>query len=225
MRQKERHKLETDALVVRVDQAVDWARANRRALLTVVAGGGGVALLLGGFLVNRSNDREAARTELGTLTSGISRVVGGEEGQRGPCETVLVPLEELARSQGSSLEGRTARYYAGICQRALGDHEAAAASFEAARGPGDLLDDLATVGLAGARWRSGDPEEAAMAYRSLLDGRGALPLDPVLYELGVLEEEQGRPEAAAAHYDRLVEEYPGSAFVELAEARRQRLPS
>ncbi len=225
MRQQDRHRLETDALVVRVDQAVDWARANRRALLTGVAGALGVALLLGGFLVNRSNRREAVRMELGTLTAEVSRVVGGEEGQRGPCETALAPLEELARNEGGSLEGRTAAYYAGICQRALGDHEAAAASFAAARGGGDLLDDLATLGLAGARWRSGDSEAAATAYRSLLDGRGVLPLDPVLYELGVLEEEQGRPEAAAAHYDRLAEEYPASAFRDLAEARRQRLPS
>lgn len=225
MRQQDRQQLETDALVVRVDQAVDWARANRGTLLTAIAGVVGLGLLLGGFLVNRSNRREAVRNELGTLTAEISGVVGGEQGQLGPCETALAPLEELARAEGGSVEGRTASYYAGICHRAFGDHEAAAASFRAARGGGDLLGDLATLALAGVQQRSGNAEEAAASYRSLLDGRGPLPLDPVLYELGVLEERLGRPEAATGYYDRLADEYPASGYLELAEARRERLPS
>jgi len=103
-------------------------------------------------------------------------------------------------------------------------YEAAAASFEQVRGRNDLLAELATLGLAGVQRTSGKGEEAALAYRSLLDGGGDLPLDPVLFELGVLEEEQGRPEAAVSLYERIVEEYPASAFRDLAETRKERLP-
>jgi len=224
MRGEERHKLETDALILRVERAVDWAQENRRSLVTIIAATVGIALLAGGFLVNRANRKEAARTRLGTLTTEIQQAIGGQEGQQGPCEASLSELERLTESEGNSLEGRTARYYAGVGQRALGDYEAAAASFEQVRGRNDLLAELATLGLAGVQRTSGKGEEAALAYRSLLDGGGDLPLDPVLFELGVLEEEQGRPEAAVSLYERIVEEYPASAFRDLAETRKERLP-
>lgn len=224
MRSEERHQLETDALILRVEQAYDWSLANRRTLLTIVAGIAGTALLVGGLLMNRSNRKEAARTRLGALTTAIQQVSGGEAAQREPCEASLAELEGLGESEGSSLEGRTARYYAGVCRRAFGEYDAAAVHFEAARGGNDLLGELATLSLAGVRQRSGQAEEAALAYRSLLSGRRELPLDPVLFELGVLEEEQGRPEAAAALYQRISDEYPASAFRDLAEARRERLP-
>ena len=224
MRGQERHRLETDALILRVERALDWSRENRRTVVTLVAGIAGVALLAGGLLVNRSNRKEAARTRLAALTSEIQQAGGDEQAQREPCETSLPELERLAGSEGNSVEGRTARYYAGVCQRAFGEYEAAAASFGAARGGRDLLDELAALSLAGVRRRSGKPEEAAVFYRSLLDGSGQLPLDPVLFELGVLEEEQGRPEAAVALYERIAEEYPASAFRDIAEARRERLP-
>ena len=224
MRGEERHQLETDALILRVERAVDWAQSNRRNLVTIVAAAIGIAFLVGALLVNRANRKEAARTRLGTLTTEIQQVTGGQEAQQGACEASLSELERLAESEGNSLEGRTARYYAGVCQRALGEYEDAAASFEQARGRSDLLAELATLSLAGVQRSSGQGEEAALTYRSLLGDAGALPLDPVLFELGVLEEEQGRPEAAIELYDRIVEEYPGSAFRDLAEARRERLP-
>ncbi len=224
MRGDERHRLESNALLYRVEQAYDWALGNRRLLVTATAGVIGAALLIGGLLVNRGNRKEAAQTRLGALTGEIQRQSGGEPAQSGVCEVSLPELEGLAESQGSSLEGRTAQYYLGVCHRALGDYEAAAAGFTAASSRNDLLGELAVLSLAGVQWRSGMAEEAAVNYRSLLDRGGELPLDPVLYELGVLEEAQGRPEAALALYERLVEEYPASAFRDLAEARRDRLP-
>ena len=224
MRTEERQKLESDALVLWVDRAWDWSVANRRRLLTWVAAAAGAALLTGGFLMNRSSQQADARARLAELTRPIQEAMGGEAGQRAPCETGLPDLERLAASQGSSATGRSAAYYAGVCHRAFGDHEAAAARFAAARSRGGLLGDMATMAYAGVLRRVGNPEEAAAAYRSLLDGGAALPADPILFELGVLEEEQGRPEAAAVLYQRLSDEHPDSAFVELAEARRDRLP-
>ena len=226
MRREERRRLETDALILRIEQATDWARDHRRTVLTAVLAGVGAALLLGGLLVQRSTRREAAEEQLARLTADLSTAPDGEIGQREPCRTALAGLIELADGRGRALEGRTARYYAGVCQRALGELEAAAASFEEVRGRGDLLDSLATMDFAGVRRRSGAGGEAAAAYRSLLDRRaGDLPLDPVLFELGVLEEEEGRPEAAAALYERIAEEFPLSPYRAAAEARRARLPT
>ena len=224
MRGEQRHKLETDALVLRAGQTYDWVLANRRTVVTAVLGILGAALLLGGLLVNRNNRKGAARARLGALTAGVQQATDGEAGQIAPCETAVGELEQLADSEGGSIEGRTARYYAGVCRRALGEYEAAAASFEQARGRDDLLGEMATLGLAAVQRRSGKAEEAAVAYRSLVDGAGALPLDPVLFELAVLEEERGDVEAAHGLYARLAEEYPASAFRDLAEARRERLP-
>ena len=224
MRGEERHKLETDALVLRVEQALDWARGNRRTLLTVIAATVGIALLVGGFLVNRGNRKEVVRTRIANLTAEIQQMTGEAGSDRGPCEASLPELERLSESEGGSIEGRTASYYAGICQRSLGSFDEAEASFENVRGRNDLLGELATLNLAGLKRNAGKGEEAVLAYRSLLDGSGDLPLDPMLFELGVLEEEQGRPELAIELYDRIIQEHPASAFRDLAEARRERLP-
>lgn len=226
MRREERRQLETDALILRIERATDWARDNRRTVLTGVLALVGASLLIGGLLVQRSARREAAETRLARLTADLAAAADGEVGQRGPCQTSLAGLIELADDRGNSLEGRTARYYAGVCQRALGDLDAAAASFSEVRGRGDLLDSLATMDFAGVRRRSGAGGEAAAAYRSLLDRRsGDLPLDPVLFELAVLEEEEGRPAAAAALYERIAAEFPASPYRSLADDRRARLPA
>lgn len=230
MRREERRRLETDALILRIEQATDWVRAHRRTVLTAVLASVGAGLLLGGLLVQRSARREAAAERLARLTAEVSTALDGEVGQRGPCQTALAGLIELADDRGRSLEGRTARYYAGVCQRALGDLEAAAASFDEVRGRGDLLDSLATMDFAGVRRRAGAAGEAAAAYRSLVDSlvdrrAGGLPLDTVLFELGVLEEEQGRPEEAAALYERIAAEFPLSPYRAVADARRARLPT
>ncbi len=223
MRSDERHKLGTDEFVLQVDRAVDWAQGNRRLLLTLVAGIVGASLLVGGLLVNRANRKEAARTRLGMLTAEIQTAFGGDEALGEPCATVRAELEGLVESEGGSQEGRTAAYYLGICDRAGGDLEAARVRFEAARARRDLIGDLAALALAGVQRRAGDTEEAALTYRTLLDGNTGIPVESVLFELGVLEEEAGRPEAAVALYDRIVEEHPGSSFLDLAETRRERL--
>lgn len=226
MRREERRQLETDALLLRVEQATDWVRDNRRAVLTGLLALVGAALLVGGLLVQRGARRDAARVRLAALVTDIQSAAEGELGQREPCRSSLTGLVALADERGSSREGRTARYYAGVCHRALGDLAAAAAAFDGVRGRGDLLDALATMDFAGVKRRAGQGDEAAAAYRSLVEREGGeLPLDPVLFELGVLEEEQGRPEAAAASYRRLAEEFPFSAFRPLADARLERLPS
>ena len=80
MRGDERHKLETDALILRVERTMDWAQANRRSLVTIVAATVGLGLLVGGFLVNRGNRKDAARTRLGFLTAEIQRSDGRGRG-------------------------------------------------------------------------------------------------------------------------------------------------
>lgn len=226
MRREERRQLETDALLVRVEQASDWVREHRRTVLTGLLALVGAALLIGGLLVQRGARRDAARVRLAALLADIQSATDGELGQREPCQSSLTGLIALADERGNSVEGRTARYYAGVCHRALGDLASAAAAFDWVRGRGDLLDSLATMDFAGVKRRAGQGEEAAAAYRGLVEQEGGeLPLDPVLFELGVLEEEQGRPEAAAASYRRLAEEFPFSAFRPLADARLVRLPT
>ena len=157
-------------------------------------------------------------------TAGISALGVSEGARRERCEEALPQITEIVDAAGRSSDGRLARYHAGVCQRALGDFEAAAASFAALRGYGDLLDGLATMGLAGVQRSAGDLEEAAASYRSLLDGRLDIPQDPVLYELALIEEAAGRPEAAIALYDRITDEHPTSVYRTAAEARRSRIP-
>ena len=225
MRGEERHKLETDALILRVERAVDWAQENRRSLVTIIAATVGVALLLGAF---PGEPREPQGGGAYPARRPHDRNPAGHRGAGGPAGAVRGFASpswngwRRVRATRSKAEPRATTR--GFANGRSGTTTPAAASFEQVRGRNDLLAELATLSLAGVQRTSGKGEEAALAYRSLLDGSGDLPLDPVLFELGVLEEEQGRPEAAVALYERIVEEYPASAFRDLAETRRERLP-
>lgn len=66
----------------------------------------------------------------------------------------------------------------------------------------------------------GKTEEVVASLRGMLEEpEPPLPIDLLLYELGVTLEELGRTDEAAAAYQRLVDEFPRSPYVAQAQGR------
>ncbi len=223
MRREHRHELRSDGLIAGIGAAFDWSRSNVRTIGWGAAAVIGLSVLVGALLVTRGDRRDALRAELTTLTADLQGVDSEGSDARDACGSALPRLLEIGEAEGGSTEGRTARYFAGICQRRAGDHAAAVASFDSVRGRSGLLSDLATFGLAGARRDAGAVEEAADAYRGLLGSDSGLPVDAVLFELATLEEERGRRGEAVILYERIANEYSDSRYRQIADTRVARL--
>ncbi len=216
MRREHRHELQSDELISGLGAVIHWGRTNARAVGWGAVAVVGLAALVGGLLTMRANRKDALRTELTAL-------VGNVESEAGVCVEALPRLLEIGESEGSSVEGRTASYFAGVCRKEAGDWAGAAQSFDRARGRPDLLSALATYGFAQARRGEGAVEDAADALRSLLGGDDGFPVDAALYELATLEEERGASDEALRLYERLESEHADSRYRPLAESRVARL--
>ncbi len=223
MRREQRRELRSDELMAGLGAGFRWGRDNLRRVGLGLVAVLGIGLLLGGLLAMRASDRDALRTELAGLTGGLDDLDPGGPPDREACEAALPRLVEISADEGNSAEGRTARYFSGVCQRETGNLSAAAESFEAAAGRSDLLSSLATFGLAGARRAAGQWDEAAAAYRELLDADSGFPADAALFGLAALEEERGRNEEALSLYERLQSEHATSAYRQMADFRAMRL--
>ncbi len=225
MRREQRREIRSDELIAGLGAALDWSRSNLRTVGWSAAGVLGLAVLIGGLLAMRAGQRDALRTELTALTSDLRGTPGSEDDPTGgeACAAALPRLLEIGAAEGGSREGRTARYFAGVCQRGAGDHAAAAASFDSARRGSDLLAALATFGFAGAQRSAGEVDEAAAAYRSLLGDGSGFPEDAALFELATLEEERGRTGEAILLYERIANEHSGSRYRGMADSRVARL--
>ena len=79
---------------------------------------------------------------------------------------------------------------------------------------------MARLGLAEAQARSGQYDQAINSFKELAQVKeGPLPVDAVLMQLGLTYRDAGQAADAQQTFNRLVEEYPASAF--LAAARRE----
>lgn len=68
--------------------------------------------------------------------------------------------------------------------------------------------------------KQGKGEEVVTRLRGMVDdAEGTLPQDVVLHELGVTLEQLGRPQEAVQQYQKILDEYPQSAYRQAAQQR------
>ena len=72
---------------------------------------------------------------------------------------------------------------------------------------------MAKLGLAEAKVRAGKFDEAINTFKELAQRKeGPLPVDGILMQLGLAYRDSGKKADAQQTFNRLVEEYPDSAF-------------
>jgi len=72
---------------------------------------------------------------------------------------------------------------------------------------------MARLGLAEAQAQNGQVDEAVATFKQLAERKdGQLPVDGILMQLGRTYLDAGKPVDAQQAFDRLIQEYPDSAF-------------
>jgi TolA-binding protein len=231
MKRKERHHLKENELQRFAIQTRDLFETRRREMSNLLIG---VIVLVvaaaGYFLWNEHVQARAHSLLADALTAQESRVAiagtpptpGTYPTDRARLEAAAAKFKAVADGYPSTDAGIFARYQEAADQLALGNTTAAVAGYqEVLRRGGDLIyGQVARLGLAAAQARSGQYEQAINAFKELAQRKdGPLPIDGILMELGRTYRSAGKAPEAKQTFNRLVEEYPDSPYMQ--EAKRE----
>lgn len=139
-----------------------------------------------------------------------------EETRRGRAKELF---EQVAERHGGQLE-QVANLYLAQIALAEGDAERATALWQELADGEDAVAQQARLNLLAARRESGEAEAVAQELESMLDASDPqLPLDVVLFELAQTHEQLDQPDEATSAYQRILDEFPDSAYRSVAEER------
>ena len=237
-RKEIKHEIRDDAFRHAVGESYDYVRGHRRNLLLAI---GGVVLLVGGVAGWRAWDtrREAAASDQ------LGRAIAVYDAPVVPTDAKPEDPDSPSFADEASKQARAKQLFEGIAKDYSGTGGAAVAEVYVGRmrlQAGDaagarkvwqeFLDDHPDHMLASAVRRTlldldrkeGKGEQVVQRLRADLDREEKpLPEDVILYELGVTLEGLGRRQEAHDAFQRVVEEYPDSAWVSKASAKVREL--
>lgn len=142
--------------------------------------------------------------------------------ERERAQAALTKLKVAADAYPSTDAGLYARYQEGATQMILGNPSGAAAAYQQVidKGGNAIYAQMARLGLAEARARSGQYDEAIKTFQEMSQRKdGPLPVDGILMQLAKTYLEAGKKTEAQQTFNRLVDEFPDSPFS--TDARRE----
>ncbi len=234
MKRTERHHLKENELTVLARQARGMLETRKREMTFAIAAlaiVGAIALgymALGGRTDSRGEALLAeamvvAETRVGApIAPGTPGAGPSFPTERARSEAALAKFKAAADAYPDTDAGVFARYRQASLEVALGQSEPAIATYQQVidRAGDRIYGQMARLGLAEAQARSGQYDQAINSFKELAQVKeGPLPVDAVLMQLGLTYRDAGKAADAQQTFNRLVEEYPGSAF--LAAARRE----
>ena len=226
-RKEIKHEIRDDAFRHAVGESYDYVRGHRRNLLLLVAA---VLLLGAGFVVWRTwhgRQESAASEKVGAAIKVYEAPIVATAATPDDAESPSFADEKSRQARAKQLFAAVASDYSGTGGAAIaqvylgrirmleGDEAAARAVWE------EFLDDHPDHMLAAAVRRTlldldredGKGEQVVQRLRADLEKDDKpLPEDLMLFELGTTLEQLGRRQEAHDAYQRVVEEYPDSAW-------------
>jgi TolA-binding protein len=137
-------------------------------------------------------------------------------------EAALAKFRAAADAYPSSSAGIFARYQEAVTDVALGKQDDAIKAYQQVidRAGTSLYGQMARLGLAEAQAGAGHYDQAIEAFKQLAQQNdGTLPVDGVLMQLGRTYVQAGKRADAEQTFDRIVREFPDSAF--LSDAKQE----
>lgn len=227
-----KHDIREDEVQTALARIFLTLESHPKAVFGTIGAGIVVALLIAGGFAALDNRRQAAQSELAEAIE-VYQAPVVEDGATADPEAELVFASEEERRQrakeafaeikgfGASVAGEVASLYLAEIALAEGDKDAARATWEQflADNEDHMLAVSVRLNLIHLDRDEGKAAEVAAALEEeLADPRKKLPEDVILFELAQTREVLGEDEAALELYQRIVDEYPQSAFV--AKARQ-----
>lgn len=231
-----RKEIKRDQFAERVGQVTEYVYGNLRTILWIAAGMAVAVVLAVGVSFWLDLRERQARAALSNARSVYQAPVGDVEAQPEDPETPTFTDEESRRARARELFEGVREDYSGsdaarVATLYLAHIAAAEGELDRARelwqevADGEYADATeARLNLIRLDRAQGQTEELILELEAMLDARDpALPPDVVLFELAKTYEQAGREDQAADAYQRLVEEFPGSAYSQEASQRARAL--
>ncbi|MDJ0782085.1 MAG: tetratricopeptide repeat protein [Desulfosarcinaceae bacterium] len=214
---------EPDEFMVLTGRLVSFLRSYQQQVLYGVLA---IILLLGSiavirFVADRNEDKAAHMwAKIKTAhQSALQTSAGDPAGPQTALAAVDADFKQLIETYGSKRTGKLARlHYAQLCLSA-GRAEAALPHFKAslkAFGDDPAWRDVVLAGLGHALAQTGDHEQSVARFEEIVAGEAGAMTAEALFQLGWLYAKTGAREKGREAYERLVTDFPDSAYTELA---------
>ena len=237
-RKEIKHEIRDDAFRHAVGESYDYVRGHRRNLVLGIAA---VVVLVGGIAGWRAWDakrEKAASDELGHAIAVYDAPVVPTDAKPDDLDAPSFPDEASKQTKAKAQFEKIAADYSGTGAAAVADVYIGRIKLQAGDAAGarkvwqEFLDNHPDHMLASAVRRTlldldrkeGKGEQVVQRLRADLEKEEKpLPEDLILFELGATLEQLGRRQEAHDAYQRVVEEYPDSAWVGKATTKVREL--
>lgn len=231
MKSTERHELKRNPFAETTFSVVDWLRENQ---MQVLAGVGILVLLvavIAGVWAWRARQANQAGAMLGIALSiadaqvvpastlpGAVQMPGTYPSEHARAEAAIQAFTEVVTTYPRTDAARVAASHIASELLAAGRAAEAEQAFASLAQTGGIYASSAKLGQAQALMAVGRTDEALKIYTDLAAARdGVLPADALLMELARASLGAGKTAEARAAFQRIIDEYPESGFVQAAQ--------
>ncbi len=218
MRRITRKQLKGDEFVSTMDVVVHWSTENWRPVAAVI---GVAALVAVGWWSALSFGTSRAEKASYQLRQAVVAYQDAQ-GDAARLDQARTGLVAVVDQYGSSDQADMARVYVAQIDANKGDVDAARAALVKLTDSrkGDAIGRLAMLDLIHLRVASGQAAEVAKELETMVVGADrSLPRDAALFELAEIYVKEQDPGRAKEYFQKLVEEFPESAYLDPARQR------
>jgi predicted negative regulator of RcsB-dependent stress response len=216
-----RHELkEQDDITTSLQRFMEFVYARQKEIL--VGAAVLIVIVLAVFGWNYYSTRRTTNAQT-QLSQAIAIFNDGTKPEKERFEKSLAEAQKTHDAYPSLPAGIIAQYYMALSQEGLGDTPKAVQNLQEVVQRGDAgVRPVAQFALASIYKKHGETAKAIEVYKQLYDSAGySKPV--VAFELGELYEANKQPDQAKDYYQKLVSEFPDSAFRPGAEEALKRL--
>jgi len=237
-RKEIKHEIRDDAFRHAVGESYDYVRGHRRNLLLGIAAVVVLVVGIAGWRAWDAKREKAASDELGHAIAAYDAPVVTTDAKPDDLDSPSFPDEASKQAKAKAMFDKIAADYSGTGAAAVADVYIGRIKLQAGDAAGarkvwqEFLDDHSDHMLASAVRRTlldldrkeGKGEQVVQRLRADLEKEEKpLPEDVILFELGTTLEQLGRRQEAHDAFQRVVEEYPDSAWVSKASTKVREL--
>jgi TolA-binding protein len=230
MKRGERHHLKENELQRIASDVHRMYNERQREMTWILAAAAVVAVVGAGYFLWREHVQSKAHELLAQATTvqdariaapGAPDSKGAFPTERARMQAAVVKFKAAADAYPSTDAGLYARSQEAAGQLALGNTALAVAAYQDVvrrAGPNSIYHQTAQLGLAEAQARAGQYDQAINAFRELAQRKdGPLPVDGILMQLGRTYRDAGKRADAQSAFNRIVQEFPDSPFMQDAK--------
>ena len=239
MKTTERHRLKENEVSHALSRASVRLRDNRRTVSMVLGLIAVILVLAGGYWAwtTRTETRAqllltdalmVAQAPIEEMKPGAKPTAGSYPTVTARAEAALTKFTAVFQAYPSTKAGIAARYYSAAALAMLGRPAEAATHYQEVAeraGAGDFYGRMARLGIIEANAQAKQYDRAISAAQSLVNDTSdeTIPRDALLMELGRVQAAAGKKAEAKQTLDKVIAEFPQSAYIEEAKELLARL--